>query len=122
MKKEKSEIENDSIFIKKLSDTMKAKHESKMQEFHHAKNAAELIKEKDHELKQDKYIEHSLKEQLSKFGLKTNQQSLKEYSKEGKKAEHTHHKKGAEQFHTETVRALYKDYQTKVSADSIASQ
>jgi hypothetical protein len=54
MKKEKSEIENDSIFIKKLSDTMKAKHESKMQEFHHAKNAAELIKEKNHELKQDK--------------------------------------------------------------------
>jgi hypothetical protein len=70
-----------------------------------------------------------LKEQLNRFGLKTNQQSLKDYSKEGKKAEylhsklteHTHHKKGAEQFHTETVRALYREHQAKVSADSIAS-
>lgn len=72
MKKEKSEIENDSIFIKKLQETMKAKHQSKLREFHHSKTAADLIKQKEHELKKDKHIEHSLKAQLNKFGLQSN--------------------------------------------------
>lgn len=43
-------------------------------------------------------------------------------AKEGKKAEHTHHKKGAEQFKTETVRALYKEHMKSVSADSMEGE